>query len=204
MDRKSVQSLPRELRLAEDNTLRLRPLRELESLRYDPVVLENIAVTKIAPHVLASAAPASQTIAELPGDSVEIRITVERQQALRKLFGFVLFADDNGGGLPILFRPETGALRVGTTEAPFAVNDLPENESVEVRIFIDRHLVEVFVNDRQALLATYPDYVGKQTLSAFTIGAPTTLQKVEIWKLHPANQGFFEAQASKIWEPNTQ
>lgn len=204
MDRKSVQALPRELRLAEDNTLRLRPLRELESLRYDPVVLENIAITKVAPHVLASAPPASQTIAELPSDSVEIRITIDRQQALRKLFGFVVFADENGGGLPILFRPETGTLRVGTTEAPFAVNDLPENELVEVRIFIDRHLVEVFVNDRQALLATYPDYAGKHTLAAFTIGAPTTLQKVEIWKLHPTNQGFFEAQASKIWEPDTQ
>ncbi|MGC4045667.1 MAG: glycoside hydrolase family 32 protein [Armatimonas sp.] len=204
MDRKSVQALPRELSLADDTTLRLRPLRELESLRYAPVVLENVAITKIAPHVPASAAPTGQAVAELPGDSVEVRITIDRQQALRKLFGFVVFADDNGGGLPIMLRPETSSLRVGTTEAPFAVADLPENEPVEVRIFIDKHLVEVFVNDRQALLATYPDYTGKHTLSAFTIGAPTTLQKVEIWKLRPTNQGFLEAQTNKIWEPDTQ
>ena len=32
---RTIQSLPRELSLAEDNSLRIRPLRELETLRYD-------------------------------------------------------------------------------------------------------------------------------------------------------------------------
>jgi sucrose-6-phosphate hydrolase SacC (GH32 family) len=39
-------------------------------------------------------------------------------------------------------------LRVGTAESPFAVADSPEGENVELRIFIDKYLVEVFANDR--------------------------------------------------------
>ena len=44
IDSKSVQSLPRELSLADDGTLRINPLRELESLRYDSVAIDNLVV----------------------------------------------------------------------------------------------------------------------------------------------------------------
>ena len=40
-------------------------------------------------------------------------------------------------------------------------------------------------------------------LNAFSVGAPTTLKKVEIWKLKPTNQGFREAQKNRNWEPDT-
>jgi hypothetical protein len=33
--------------------------------------------------------------------------------------------------------------------------------------------------------------------------APTTFRSVEIWKLKPTNQGFFEARANPIWQPDT-
>jgi two-component system OmpR family response regulator len=47
------------------------------------------------------------------------------------------------------------------------------------------------------------DYLGKPDLNAFTVGAPTTIKKLEIWKLKPTNQGFIEAQKNHIWEPDT-
>jgi len=74
---------------------------------------------------------------------------------------------------------------------------------VELRIFIDKYLVEIFANDRQAMVASYDDYLGKPDLNAFTVGAPTTIKKLEIWKLKPTNQGFIEAQKNHIWEPDT-
>ena len=120
----------------------------------------------------------------------------------RKLFGFFLFADEEGNGLPIMLRPETGTLRVGTTEAPFNLVDLPEDEDVELRIFVDKYLVEVFANSRQAMLAAHMDYAGKTALDAFTVKATTTIDSLEIWKLKPTNQGFLEAQNSRIWEPD--
>jgi hypothetical protein len=160
-------------------------------------------VTGLGDRVPPAAAPALQRIAELPGESVEIRITIDRGQAARKLFGVVLFSDGKGGGLPVMFRPETGTLRVGTSEAPFAVADLPAGQPVELRIFIDRYLVEVFANDRQALVAAE---VGPRTghgLDAFCVGAPTAFRTVELWKIRPTNQGFLDARKSHVWEPKT-
>lgn len=107
------------------------------------------------------------------------------------------------GGLSIMLRPENGTLRVGTTEAPFAVAELPAGEDVELRIFIDKYLVEVFANDRQALLVAHLDQRGTG-LDAFTVGAPTTIKRLDIWKLRPTNQGFLDAQIKRIWEPDIQ
>ena len=109
-----------------------------------------------------------------------------------------------GGGLPVILRPETGTLRVGASEAPFAVADLPDGEDVKLRIFIDKYLVEVFANNRQALLAAHLDYSGKQGLDAFSIGEATTIKELNIWRLKPTNQGFIEAQNNRIWEPDSQ
>ena len=203
MDSRTIQSLPRELSLPADGILRIKPLRELESLRYGHETFNDIKVSEITRAVLSTAAPIGRKIATLGGDAVEIRITIAREQAARKLFGFTLFADGKGGGLPILFRPETGALRVGCAEAPFAVADLPAGEDVELRIFVDKYLVEVFANDRQALLASHAAYRGKPDLTAFTVGASTMIKKLDIWKLKPTNQGFLEAQKNRIWEPDT-
>ena len=114
---------------------------------------------------------------------------------------FVILATADGG-LSIVFRPETGTLRVGTTEAPFAVADLPDDEDVELRIFIDKYLVEVFVNDRQALLGVHLDCTGNQGLDAFTVGTKTTITQLDIWHLNPTNQGFLDAQKNRVWEPN--
>lgn len=202
MDSRTIQSLPRELSLPEDGILRIKPLRELATLRYDPVVLDNLTVDGPSRDVPGTSAPAGRKIATLDGDAFELRITVARDQAERKLFGFTLFSDGQGGGLPILFRPENSSLRVGTTEAPFSIADLPQGQPVELRIFIDKYLIEVFANDRQAMIASFAAYGSKPDLTAFTIGVPITLKTIEIWKLRPANQGFREAQKSRIWEPD--
>ena len=201
LNRKTIESLPRELSLPADGVLRIKPLRELESLRFDPVKLSDIEIRPPSSSVLADGGPPTKKIARLAGDAVELRITVAREQAASKLFGFTLFADGHGGGLPIVFRPETGTLRVGTAEAPFSVADLPPRENLQLRIFIDKYLVEVFANDRQAMVASYKDYGGKADVTAFTVGEPTTIKMLEIWRVKPTNQGFYDAQNSRIWKP---
>lgn len=202
---KTIQTLPRELALPADGVLRIKPLKELESLRSDAVTLSDVVlahpITGHGDRVPPVVAPQLQHLADLPADSAEIRISIPREQAERKLLGFVLFADDQGGGLPIVLRPETGTLRVGDTEAPFAVSDLAEDEDVELRIFVDKYLIEIFANDRQALAAAHLGPRDHRTLHGFTIGAPTTLKTVELWQLTPTNQGFLDAQKTRTWEP---
>ena len=205
---KTIQSLPRELSLPADGILRIQPLHELEAQRFDPVAFTGVVIANpITGHGAAvppTAAPDLQRLAELDGDSYEIRIVIPPEEALRKLLGFVLFADEDGGGLPIMLRPDAGTLRVGTTEAPFAVADLPDGEDLELRIFIDKYLVEVFANSRQAVLTVHMDNAGKTGLGAFTVGTTTKIRSLEIWKLKPTNQGFAEAQRNRIWEPDVQ
>ena len=203
MSGKTIQSLPRELSLGDDGNLRIQPLRELESLRYDLIVLTDIQLNEMASEPRADRLPAGKTIAEVDRDGMEIRVTVARDQAERKRFGFMLFADGKGGGLPIVFRPETGALRVGSSEAPFSVADLPAGEELDLQIYIDRFVVEVFVNGRQAMVAAHLDDTGGASINAFTAGAPTTIKKVEMWKIRPTNAGFLAAQKNRVWEPET-
>jgi hypothetical protein len=118
----------------------------------------------------------------------------------------LLFAGADTEGLPVIVRPEAGTIVVGRTEAPFAVADLPAGEDLELRIFADKFLVEVFVNGRQALVSVFAGYRAGNELRAYAFGRrermePTTIRTVEIWKLQPTNQGFFTARDSRIWEP---
>ena len=146
---------------------------------------------------------ATRRLADLDGDALEIRIVIDRAQAEHKRFGFQVFAGEQDEGLPILIKPETGTLRVGASEAPFAVGDMPKGQNVELRIFIDKYIVEVFANDRQAMIAAHMDYRGKTGLNAYSFGDPTNIQSIQIWKLKPTNEGFLEARKNRIWEPDS-
>ncbi|MCC7263915.1 MAG: glycoside hydrolase family 32 protein [Candidatus Latescibacteria bacterium] len=200
----TLQSLPRELSLPADGVLRISPLRELESLRYSPVVRHDLAVSEVSAYATTQGGNQRTRVAELPGEAVELRLTLTHDQAARKLFGLVLFADDPAGGLPIVLRPDTGTLRVGTTDAPCALADLPAGEDLELRIFVDQYLVEVFANNRQAVVAAYAGDHRRTAIDAFSIGDPTTIKSLESWQLRPTNQGFLAAQENRIWAPDTQ
>ena len=195
---RTVQALPRELILADDNTLRIRPLQELERLRYDLLTLRNVTVT--LPE-RSHGSSATEHIADLEHDAYEIKITVDPEQTKRKRFGFQLFADEANEGLSIMVHPENGTLRIGTTESPFAVADLPETEALELRIFVDKYVVEVFANERQAVVGVHMDYRSAHGLKVYTYGDTTIIREINLWKLKPTNQGFLEARENRIWLP---
>ena len=204
----SVQSLPRELSLRDDGSLRIEPLHELKSLRYDQTILNNVVLMP-PNNVQSGSFHTSKKIAELDGDSFEVRILLDRREVERKRFGVQMFADAGSEGLPILIRPESGTICVGDTEAPFALAELPEGEDVDLRIFVDKYLVEVFVNGRQAALCTFMAYNdGGNEMRGYVFSGrnnqvqSTTIRKVEIWKLRPVNQGFLEAREDRIWAPD--
>lgn len=196
---KTIQSLPRELSLRENGTLRIEPLRELKQQRLGRKVYENI---KVIPEVRVAGGEGSTRLTQLNGDAYEIRITIDRQEAARKRFGFRLFTGRKHIGIPIYFQPYNRTIRVGDTEAPFAVSDLPAGEDVELNIFIDKYLVEVFVNGRQAVVTADLDWQNESGFHAYAWGAPLTIRTVEIWSMKPTNQGYLEAQRNRVWEPD--
>jgi len=198
---KTIQSLPRELSLLGDGSIRIQPLRELETLRYDQQTIHDLTIKT---PVARKRDGQWHRIAELPGEACEIRVSIPRSEVERKHFGIRLFAFKDDPGLPILFKPSTGTLLVGTTEAPFAVADLPTGEDMELRIFIDKYLVEVFVNGRQAVVAAHMDWQSEKGIDGFSFGEETLIDRLDIWKLNPTNQGYLDARQNRIWEPDAE
>ena len=146
----------------------------------------------------------SLKISDMEGDAYEIKATITREQATNKRCGFLLFSDEEKSGFPVIINPVSKAIHVGTTEAPFLVNDLPSDEDLEIRIFIDKYLIEVFVNDRQAVVGAYMDYKENKGIYAYTFGSSTTIKEMRIWKIKPTNQGYLEAKQNRIWETDTE
>jgi sucrose-6-phosphate hydrolase SacC (GH32 family) len=132
-----IQSIPRELSLPDDGILRMAPLRELEMLRSDEVRVTGIEVAPTGTLVVDSVA----------GDTLECSITIRYGSAHR--FGVVVLCDSQGaGGLLIAVDTLANTLTVGDAEAPFTADP----DSVTLRVFIDKAMVEVFADDRQAVI----------------------------------------------------
>ena len=82
---KTIQSLPRELSLGDDGTLRIAPLRELETLRGEAQVFDNVALDQIPEHAWGH--HEQRIVTTLSGEAHEIRLSVAREQADRKRLG---------------------------------------------------------------------------------------------------------------------
>jgi sucrose-6-phosphate hydrolase SacC (GH32 family) len=164
-----IQSLPRELELPEGGVLRIRPLRELESLRYDKKQEEGIAVKSDAVHRLK----------EIGGDALELEVTFQSPTA--KESGLDVLCDKNGeNGVRVAYLPASKTLRVGTVNAPF---ELKQGEDLTLRVFVDKNLVEVFANDRQAAVAAIkyaPENLG---VSLFSKGGDVVVKEIKGWKM---------------------
>lgn len=165
-----VQSLPRELELPKDGALRIRPLRELEDLRYAKQQEKGITVKSDAAYALK----------EVNGDALELELTVKAPVA--KEFGLDVLCDKDGkNGLRIAVAGESKLLKVGKVEAPF---ELKKGEDLVLRVFIDKNLVEVFANDRQAAVAAADRYAQEKTsVTLFSTAGDTVVTRVRSWKM---------------------
>ena len=152
----AIQSLPRELSLPEDGVLRIRPLRELERLRGDEMREERIRVKPDSHHLVKA----------IQGDTLELSIRIKPTEATE--YGVRVFCDSEGSGFPITIKPESGVLAMGDINPPFK---LKPGEDLNLRVFLDRGMVEVFVNDRQAAVYMHAHDKEHVRISLFSRGA---------------------------------
>jgi sucrose-6-phosphate hydrolase SacC (GH32 family) len=163
----AIQALPRELSLPADGVLRIKPLRELEKLRYDEKTEANIVVKSNDRRMLR----------DISGNTVELSVIIEPTDA--EEYGVSVFCDDDGTGFDISIIPERKVISMGDIEPPF---ELRKGEDLNLRIFLDKSMVEVFVNDRQG--AVYMQQHDRENvgISLFSKGGDTTA-KVKGWKM---------------------
>lgn len=164
-----IQSLPRELSLPDDGVLRIKPLRELESLRTDEKTESNITVKS----------DSNYRLKEIAGDTIEMRLVIQPGSA--KQFGVQVYCDKDGAnGFPITVDRDAKTILLDSRKVPF---ELKADEELTLRVFLDKSAIEVFVNDRQAAVAPHkyaPDNLG---VSVFCKSGDVLLKEAKGWKM---------------------
>lgn len=169
-----LQTLPRELSLPADGILRIKPLRELATLRADERRLRDVAISAAAPLVLP----------DIAGDTLELSLVLRPGKATR--LGLCVYTDQDGrGGLPITFAIAERSLRIGEIAAPLT---LALGEDLALRVFLDKECVEVFANDRQAMIARHAPTAGRSRVGLISEGASATAVEVVAWRMQSIYQ----------------
>lgn len=179
-----VMTLPRVLSLDTDSKLLQEPVEEIAALRRGNVHFENLKI------------PAN---GELPlpgakGNAIEIRAVVEVQKATQ--IGLrVLRSPDGAEETVVSFYPSTNTLSLDTSRSSLrpeahlrapetGILALKEGEPLELRIFIDRSVIEVFANGRQALVTRmYPERADSTGIQLFTRGAEAQVRSMDVWQM---------------------
>ena len=154
-----MMSLPRELFMRKDHTLGMRPVSELRSLRYNEKSYAAQNISKVTPLVGAT------------GDVKEIVVEIDPREATKcgvrilesqdgKEYGEIYY--DVSGKKLVLDMSRLNAIGMAPVtplgvefkkveEAPF---ELQKGEKLVLDILIDKCIVEVYANERQALVRT--------------------------------------------------
>jgi beta-fructofuranosidase len=165
----SCMAMPRILEVDADGYLRQRPAPEFESLR-GPVrnvpgaTLENKSVP----------------LEGISGDSLEIEAAFSGAKA--DAIGLRVRTGDGRPGVEVAFHPRDGYLNAGTTR-----KFLARQNSVSLRLFLDRRVLEVYANDgASAVLATVDAAPGAFGVEVFARGGEARLDSLRAWPLSPA------------------
>lgn len=177
-----LQSLPRELSLGPDGLLRIKPLRELASLRHDEQRVSGIMVENLMPYQLPG----------MTGDDLEFEVIFNRLDEaydankapnlhIPRSFGMDVLCDENGAnGVRIAINPSQQTLRIAEVTAPFPFFI---DKEVTLRVFIDNALIEVFAGDRQAIAYTHRRSHPHANNQLFSDQGNMLVKQITAWKM---------------------
>jgi beta-fructofuranosidase len=179
-------SLPRVLSLGDDGLLRMDVPEEIEALRYGAFKKEDFALQSDTDLVIDG----------IGGNSLELFIDMESAGASQ--YGVkVCVSPDGQEETSIFYDAEERMLKVDTRKSgpadtlksveagPF---ELKEGERLKLRVFVDKSVVEVFANSRQAVMRRiYPSRPDSVGVSLFSTGGTTQVHALEAWNISPSN-----------------
>jgi sucrose-6-phosphate hydrolase SacC (GH32 family) len=179
-------SLARELMLGEDGRLRMRPVEELQQLRCNEKMVENVAVE----------ADKEVVLDKIAGNTIELLVEIEPQGA--KQCGVKVCRSPDGAEQTLVYydaadkKLKIDVTRASLGEGPKNVEagpfELKEGETLTLRVFVDRSVVEAFANDRQAAMRRiYPTRADSVGVSLFSQGGAAKVRRVKAWDMAPSN-----------------
>ncbi len=180
-----VFGLPRSLWLGEDGTLRMCPVKELAMLRCNELTWTDLALSDGDTRLLDG----------VVGDSCELEISID--SATAQQVGVKVRASADGEEETLLYyNRDTRKLCFDSThsgidgrrtleEAPLPLSD---GERLTLRVFVDKSVVEVYANNRQAICRrVYPGRRDSLQVQLFSRGGDAQFSTVKAWEMMPSN-----------------
>jgi len=178
-----VYGLPRTLWVAEDNTLRMAPVQELATLRACPRQWRDVRVD------------GTTTLDGVRGDACDLEIVVDSATATK--YGVKVRMSPGAEEETLVYydaqqqmlcfdstRSGVDGRRV-LEQAPLA---LPAGEKLRLRVLVDRSIIEVYANDRQAIgRRVFPGRSDSLGVALFAVDGPARFATVDAWEMMPAN-----------------
>lgn len=179
-------SLPRVLSLGEDGKLRIEPPAEIERLRAKGASHANLQVPS----------DSDLPLDDVRGDSLELSLSLQAPKA--RQFGLKVRCSPDGEEQTLIYYdPQDRKLKIDTQKSSLdqgpksieaAPLDLAAGEPLRLRVFVDKSVVEVFANGRQAVMRrVYPARSDSLGVRLFSVGGPAIAMQVQAWELAPSN-----------------
>lgn len=187
-----VQTMPRQVSLGNDNKLRFQPVKEHLALLSNHRSVKDLTI-------IPSDKP---LLNEWRGDCMKLRVEFEPGYDAKRV-GLVVRKSDDGKEFTRIYYDKEAKRIVcdrthGSAEGAIHKNDrhergmvdLTENEPLVLEVFLDKSVIEVFVNDGVAAGITRV-FPSKNSLGIdlFTEGGSVKVKSVDAWDIDVTNNG---------------
>lgn len=200
-----VMTVPRVLSLDDDGTLLIQPAEELQRLRLRERTVSELTVD----------ADTTLRLDDIAGNALELLVSIDAGGA--ETCGLKVCTSADGAEQTLIeYNPTKGELAIdfekssldesiehsyyamylrkdGGSNPPCSKQVAPlqlrSGENLELRIFIDHSIVEVFANDRQCLTQRiYPTRADSTGVELFSTGDSMTVKSLQAWDIAASNQ----------------
>jgi sucrose-6-phosphate hydrolase SacC (GH32 family) len=141
-------------------------------------------------------------IDDVKGDTLELYVSINNISA--EEFGLrVLRSPDGKEATSIVYDAQENVLRVDLLKTSLdstlmrdhwhpliqeASLEISENEALNLHVFIDKSVLEIFVNKKLCLTQrVFPSLKESQDITIFSVGGEIKVPEFNAWKMHPSN-----------------
>ena len=167
-------AIPRKLTLDNNGKLIQKPVESFKALRGDLKALPARELPVTGPMT------AHDVLRDVSGNQLELEVELELNAA--SFCGINVLCDDQGnGGLYIMW---TGDI-LTVDGVKVSISDWQPGNSLKLNIFIDKQLVEIFVNDGTYCISRQvrKEHIKGNRVSLTRLGGTATLKSLKAWQL---------------------
>jgi len=186
-----VLTLPRVLDLDENNDLIMKPAEEIQILRTDPVVIKDLSLDD-----------EEKKLDKIKGDALELKFSIKPNEA-GECGVRVLCSPDGREQTSVSYIADKNMVRVDLSKTSLdkalmsyrwqeeiqeAALNLSPDELLDIHLFIDKSVLEVFINGKLCLThKVYPSLEDSKEIILYSVGGKIEVPILNAWKMHPSN-----------------